>query len=82
MSAVTRLLGGMSAVASAAGGRRRLATVGLSGGRRRLATVAAPEHFLHVGPGGDWWEGGGIYAAKHNPSDYLCGNQIFNSTSM
>ncbi|KAH8077574.1 cytochrome-b5 reductase [Aureococcus anophagefferens] len=71
MSAVTRLLGGMSAVASAAGGRRRLATVGLSGGRRRLATVAAPEHFLHVGPGGDWWEGGGIYAAKHNPGDYV-----------
>ena len=71
MSAVTRLLGGMSAVASAAGGRRRLATVGLSGGRRRLATVAAPEHFLHVGPGGDWWEGGGVYAAKHTPSDYV-----------
>ncbi|KAH8066838.1 cytochrome-b5 reductase [Aureococcus anophagefferens] len=71
MSAVTRLLGGMSAVASAAGGRRRLATVGLSGGRRRLATVAAPEHFLHVGPGGDWWEGGGIYAARHNPGDYV-----------
>ena len=44
---------------------------GLSGGRRRLATVAAPEHFLHVGPGGDWWEGGGVYAAKHTPSDYV-----------
>ena len=38
--------------------------------------------FLHVGPSGDWWVGSSLYAAKHNPSDYLCGNQIFNSTSM
>ena len=27
--------------------------------------------FLHVGPSGDWWVGSSLYAAKHNPSDYV-----------
>jgi hypothetical protein len=27
--------------------------------------------FLHISPCGDWWCGSSLYAAKHNPSDYV-----------
>jgi uncharacterized protein YunC (DUF1805 family) len=27
--------------------------------------------FVHLAPSGDWWCGSSLYAAKHNPSDYV-----------
>ena len=38
--------------------------------RRHFA--AKPEQiFLHLSPSGDAWVGSNLYAAKHNPSDYV-----------
>jgi cytochrome-b5 reductase len=38
---------------------------------RRLASARAEPQFLHLAPSGDFWVGSAIYAAKHNPSDYV-----------
>ena len=28
-------------------------------------------NYIHIAPCGDWWIGSDIYAAKHNPTDYI-----------
>ena len=38
---------------------------------RRLSNARAEPQFLHLAPSGDFWVGSAIYAAKHNPSDYV-----------
>ena len=38
---------------------------------RRLSNARAEPQFLHLAPSGDFWIGSKIYAAKHNPSDYV-----------
>ena len=37
---------------------------------QRLSSRAEPQ-FLHLAPSGDFWIGSALYAAKHNPSDYV-----------
>ena len=38
---------------------------------RNLSNARAEPQFLHLAPSGDFWVGSAIYAAKHNPSDYV-----------
>ena len=38
---------------------------------RSLSNARAEPQFLHLAPSGDFWIGSAIYAAKHNPSDYV-----------
>lgn len=40
-------------------------------GRWATGGAQTEPHFLHIAPSGDWWQGPAIYAAKHNPSNYV-----------
>lgn len=48
--------------------RRALALAPL---RALARSYRAPASYVHLAPGGDWWTGDEIFAAKHNPQDYV-----------
>ena len=50
---------------------RRHAPRAVAAFTRRLSNARAEPQFLHLAPSGDFWIGSKIYAAKHNPSDYV-----------
>ena len=46
-------------------------TPGAASPARSQALTTWPSPSLHLAPSGDFWIGRALYAAKHNPSDYV-----------